>query len=88
MLYSLNELSPRSDPKLCPICGAKIPFSLALHMMAAHSPDAKERLTDTPGSLPCQISAHRQSHLNPRSDSNNTRRRRSGFKQEQGKRRH
>ena len=41
-MLSHSVTSP-SDPKLCPICGAKIPFSLALHMIAIHSPAAKER---------------------------------------------
>src|SRR5207247_6335624 len=41
-ILSHTVTSP-SDPNLCPICGAKIPFSLALHMIAIHSPAAKER---------------------------------------------
>ena len=85
LAYSLNEPPPPPDSKLCPVCGAKIPFSLALHMMAAHSPDSKARLTET------QISAHHQSRSKPRSDPrrpNNTRRRISRFKQKQKNRRH
>ena len=39
----MNEPSARSDAKHCPLCGSKIPFSLALHMMAVHSPEAMAR---------------------------------------------
>ena len=41
--HGMNEASLRSGLKLCPICNARIPFSLALHMMAAHSPQSEER---------------------------------------------
>jgi len=89
---SVNEPSPRSDSKLCPTCGAKIAFSLALHMMAAHSPEGKARTAETPEeTLPyAQVPAHQQSR--PRAGSrskrpNHTRTGRSGFRGEQGKRR-
>ena len=39
----MNEPSARTDSKHCPICRAKIPFSLALHMVAVHSPEAMAR---------------------------------------------
>ena len=48
----MNEPSARPDPKLCPICKSKIPFSLALHMVAAHSPEAKERMAEEAENAP------------------------------------
>ena len=36
----VNERTPRSGFEMCPICTARIPFSLAMHMVAAHSPNA------------------------------------------------
>jgi hypothetical protein len=90
---NVNEPRPLSDSKLCPICRAKVPFSLALHMIAAHSPEAKERsakaLDDT---LPnYQVSAHKQAWSEPPSNSrrpNPAHRDKSGFARNRGKRRH
>ncbi len=36
---SVNE-PPRPNSEHCPVCGIKIPFSLAMHMMTAHSQEA------------------------------------------------
>lgn len=90
---SMNEPPPPSGAKLCPICRAKIPFSLALHMQAAHSPEALERnaeavereLSESPGSA----------HQPPRSKrpsgakrGNHPRRGQGGFGRKKGKRKH
>jgi len=59
----VNEQTPRSDFETCPICTARIPFSLAMHMVAAHSANAIESSTDTRSVTfrDVQASAHRQS---------------------------
>ena len=90
---SVNEQPPRSGSKICPICKAKIPFSLALHMMAAHSPEAQARsakaLDET---LPNhQVPAHQESWSEPPSDAkrpSHRNRGKPGFVRKKGKGRH
>lgn len=43
LLSTVNEVTTRNEIGRCPICNSKIPFSLALHMQAVHSPDAIRR---------------------------------------------
>jgi hypothetical protein len=91
--HSMNEPSTRSDSKLCPICKAKIPFSLALHMVAAHSPNALERSVETPDMTfrDAQASALQQSQSRAFSDSTRpprSARGKSGYERRKGKRRH
>ncbi len=43
LLCTVNEAPTRNESGRCPVCNSKIPFSLALHMQAAHSPEAMRR---------------------------------------------
>jgi len=69
--HRVNEQAPKSDFKLCPICRARIPFSLAMHMVAAHSPNAIENSAETPDVKfrEFQALAHQQSPSNLASES-------------------
>jgi hypothetical protein len=89
----MNEPPSRSDSKLCPICSAKIPFSLAMHMVAAHSPNAIENTATTPelAFRDAQALAHQHWEPKPVSDSrgpNQTRGGSSKFARKNGRRRH
>jgi hypothetical protein len=90
LTHSVNEPAPRSDPKFCPLCGAKIAFSLALHMVAAHSPNSKVRNAESgeQSSPHDQFRPHQQSRSRRQSGTksqNQARQRRSGFKRKHGK---
>ena len=92
VLRGMDEPPPLSGPNRCPVCGARIPFSLAQHMVAAHSPGAKARaaeLADFP--LPGD---HGLAHSQPQSKSASERnganhsRGKWGFVRRNGKRSH
>ena len=87
---SVNEPLPRPDSEHCPICRMKIPFSLALHMAAVHSPEAKRRGAQTAeGALPYgQVVAYQDSRSKSPSGSkrrNHSHRAKSGFTRRKGK---
>jgi hypothetical protein len=67
----MNEPPSVSDSTRCPVCNIKLPFSLAMHMVAAHSPNAVEKAEKTPDAVfgHVQASAYHQSRSNPPSDS-------------------
>ena len=86
----VNEQTPRSDFELCPICTAKVPFSLAMHMVAAHSSNAIETSAETPNVnlRNVQASAHRQSQSKPPWRSKRLNHTRRGFVRNRVQRRH
>src|SRR5208282_3801346 len=63
LCIGVNEQTPRSSFELCPICTARVPFSLAMHMVAAHSANALENSVDSRSVTfrEAQASAHRPS---------------------------
>jgi len=71
IVHRMNELPSLSDSTRCPVCNIKLPFSLAMHMVAAHSPNAIENAEKTPDAAfgHVQASAYQQSRSNPPSDS-------------------
>lgn len=83
----VNERTPRSDFEMCPICTAKIPFSLAMHMVAAHSANAIESSVDSRSATfrDVQASAHGESQSKRL---NHTGRGKSGFVRNRAERRH
>src|SRR5579859_6118950 len=44
----MNEPTAVPDSTRCPVCNIKLPFSLAMHMVAAHSSNAIENPEKTP----------------------------------------
>jgi hypothetical protein len=66
----MNEPPSAIDSTRCPICDIKLPFSLAMHMLAAHSPNAIENGVETPGAnfRYLQVAASQQSMPNSASD--------------------
>jgi len=85
----VNEQTPRSDFELCPICTGKVPFSLAMHMVAAHSSNAIETSAETPNVnlRNVQASAHRQSQSKPPWHSKRLNHTRRGLVRNRGQRR-
>jgi len=66
----MNEPPSVFDSTRCPVCNIKLPFSLAMHMVAAHSPNAIENAQKTHAVFGhVQASAYQQSRSNPPSDS-------------------
>jgi len=67
----MNEPPSVSNSNRCPVCNIKLPFSLAMHMVAAHSPNSIENTAETPdvNFRQFQVSAYQQSQPNSASDS-------------------
>ena len=67
----MNEPPSVTDSTRCPVCNIRLPFSLAMHMVAAHSPNAIENTAGTPevNFRQFQVSAYQQSQPNSASDS-------------------
>ena len=89
----MNDLRPLSGSDRCPVCNVKVPFSLAMHMVAAHSPNAIENAAQSPDVTlrEIQASAYLQSHQKDASDvrrPNRPRRGKRDFARGNGKRGH
>ena len=87
---NMNEPPSAIDSTRCPVCDIKLPFSLAMHMLAAHSPNATKNSSETPGVnfRYLHISAYQQSQPNSASDSrraNHTQSAKSKFVKRPGK---
>jgi hypothetical protein len=71
IVHRMNELPSVSDSTRCPVCNIKLPFSLAMHMVAAHSANAIENAEKTPDAVfgHVQASAYHHPRPNPPSES-------------------